>query len=1209
MKPNRIRAFVLTGVLSSLSAASGCVADRPSRNGVFDENQYLRKDFLIRPGDGSKPDPGWIMKSTVLATSTPNPLSKMGLTVGSENGGSYVRFEVLQDKLNMVNVREITPDTVPVSGDPNGSTASVSAQGTRTGEVLNAWPITNVDLKYRVNLDGEKTNFYEENQELDWQLRQWVKINFAKNDLSDAAPFGPFVNEFLQKCTDVIDGSAVLVPGSFVVDERGGYWQFTVRLTLPIKYGTNQTTSVDGNGAVTAAVDTTCPDAFGAQGVDFQRMGRQNVTLDMMYSFMRAVPDGAITYKPLVIDEHDPIRRKYGTIDIMTPNIDPKTGLLGTRALALRFDPAKPDITYYFAQGYPDFYKQFFLGPSDGSGGYKGGGIVDQTNAILAKAGAAMRLGVKSFDEDLAPGQSPRQMGDVRYNFIRWISDVEAGGFPTLAATQFIPDPRTGEILSDSINVYDWSWRDYVLARLDFYEQTIGAVNWDANPGPCQDGDTIPLVPAVVKSSHNGNSTLFQKMQQYLQRPVAQYGKLGPQDFVVQQDADFFKAYYALIPYQVFADPTTNPYVIPEGGTGVYAGGMGVQLQALSGEAQFHDLMGKLDHGWSPYEIDTGPAGLQPAIAFVNQLKDATIKHRDYEYLSNFRFPMRKADNVDMYSLVGLFQRDARHCIAGQWETREQYVDNLVMSYYAQTVWHEFGHALGLDHNFMASIDRNNFPHYKDQTGRDHVGAYSSSLMEYNTTADRVFWANQDGQAGWFPYDRAAIGFVYGNAGSDDVGAASSANPQGKVGNSVSGQSGTATDGTPVVSANRRWADPYGVSDNDVETQFLFCNATHLKYSPLCRQHDFGTTPSEIVAADIDNYEWQYLWRNFRQYHKYFDFSAYADGPTTFLTELRRFLSAWRYDWSPGKVQDSLRRLGITPPPGSPSGQYYDQVTSKFEAEMAAANGLGAATFQAIVQQSSGERPFKTTTDGFFGDTTQQGIIVDKLAAITGFASLWKTDNYDPNQTQGRYIASFTTGDGAYATLAEQAIKSMVGGGYDIFTYATPSAVLAFSQATHDINFPMEANRPETRDWIGGHTFGRLQDFLDFFRDLAVQNHFADQFDASGNPIHVCTSLADCTYDPRVKSTPEDPLVRFHSDVYNQFLGPDFRRWIWSNIQDRNAYVVADRDRNVATFVIQFNYNSAIYFSEEDGSGETSYSAYGLQQPLKYFYDYFSQFN
>ena len=96
----------------------------------------------------------------------------------------------------MVNMRQIARDHV---------------RRTHTPEVVNAWPVTNVDLKYRVNLDGEKTNFYEENQELDWQVRQWVKVNFDKNDMSDVAPLGSFVSNALDMCTDLGNASATLV--------------------------------------------------------------------------------------------------------------------------------------------------------------------------------------------------------------------------------------------------------------------------------------------------------------------------------------------------------------------------------------------------------------------------------------------------------------------------------------------------------------------------------------------------------------------------------------------------------------------------------------------------------------------------------------------------------------------------------------------------------------------------------------------------------------------------------------------------------------------------------------------------------------------------------------------------------------------------------------------------------------------------------------
>ena len=81
----------------------------------------------------------------------------------------------------MVDSREISLD-------------AVAGQVGATGSVVNAWPVTNVDLKYFINLDGEKTNQYVESQELDWQVRQWVKLTLDHNDMADLAPLGHFRN-------------------------------------------------------------------------------------------------------------------------------------------------------------------------------------------------------------------------------------------------------------------------------------------------------------------------------------------------------------------------------------------------------------------------------------------------------------------------------------------------------------------------------------------------------------------------------------------------------------------------------------------------------------------------------------------------------------------------------------------------------------------------------------------------------------------------------------------------------------------------------------------------------------------------------------------------------------------------------------------------------------------------------------------------------
>ena len=173
MKPTVLRAFFATSLLAVASSSWGCVADRPSRNGVFNENQYVRKSFLVREADGSTEDGGWLLKTTVTRSSSPNPLAGFNVEPGLTST-DLVRFAVVSDKLQMLSAREIS-----------------SARSEATiPEVVNSWPIANVDLKYHVNFDGETSNLYEENQELDWQQRQWVKINFAKNDSSDFAPFG-----------------------------------------------------------------------------------------------------------------------------------------------------------------------------------------------------------------------------------------------------------------------------------------------------------------------------------------------------------------------------------------------------------------------------------------------------------------------------------------------------------------------------------------------------------------------------------------------------------------------------------------------------------------------------------------------------------------------------------------------------------------------------------------------------------------------------------------------------------------------------------------------------------------------------------------------------------------------------------------------------------------------------------------------------------
>jgi hypothetical protein len=1186
MNTKTFRAFLAMGALATAAASSwGCVADRPSRNGVFNENQYVRKSFLVRPDDGSKPDTGWILNATVVATSTPNPLGNFGIYPGNNGeqatglgGTKLVRFIVTQDKLQMVDMRELTAVQSPY----------------RTSAAINAWPVTNVDLKYRINLDGEKTNFYEENQELDWQVRQWVKINFAKNDLSDMAPLGPTTVNLLNKCTQVTDASATLLPSSFVVDEENDYLQWTVNVTLPLVWD-----------------DPTCVQQFGAAGDTARRLGRDTVSFNLMYSLSRPekLTDG--TYQALEVGEKDPIRHKYGAIEYTTIVRDENTGTLQARELVTRFNPNKP-IVWYFAEGFPEQYKVFFNDPNTG--------IAKQTNDLLAASNAKATVSFKNFDADLAPGQSPRLLGDVRYNMMAWLSDRDTQEL-FAGSTQGVTDPRTGETLSASIVYNDFAIKDFYVQRIDAYLHGFSATNdvnsdgdWpdtvldaDGKVVQCVEGATAPIDGTITNvKDENGKptggagttklrhdaSSLFSKMQQYLQKPVSNYGHLGVSAFIANQDDEFFKAYYALMPYYVFADPDMNQFVIREGGSGVLGPESSTRLwKMMQDETEFQQLAAKIDRGEDPFTDVNGPQGSSNALGFLNRWRDLTKNHKQLGYERAFLQGGFRRDAPSSFSFDQIMLRDARHCVnqngSLHWETKQEWTDNLITTYWQQVAWHEFGHAMGLMHNFMASVDKNNFPHYQDAAG-DHIGLYASSVMEYNSAPDRVFR-----KGGWAPYDKGAIAWIYANG-------APSTPPAGqKVG--ISGQ----------ASATAPWVDPLGFDQQGKEIPFLYCSHQHLKYTPFCRMGDAGTTPSEIIANQIDSYEWQYQWRNFRTYRKIWDNSQYVNGPADLMSDMRKFMSLWAFDWGSTEITDTLRRIGVKNPDSHGSDQdYYNQLTNKFNKEASMANQIAGAFHKAIIQQATGERPYRTIYDKYYGDVTQQGIILDKLLAMQGWVGLWNTDNYDQNQA-GFYIASYTGfGDSAYQTVAEDAVESMVGGQYDVYPYFKPLAVAQFAQDTHNPNFISDfSNRKEVLDWIGGWVFYREVDFLNYFRRMAVQ--FNTQDAAYPATFAGCTKLETCTYDPQphrqgdaLSSGSSDV---HHSDLFNEFIGPDGRRYSWAFVPDRNTWVVVDRDRHTATYQIIRTYNQDIVNQQDDGAFPGG--AYSFELQLKYFLDYYKQYN
>ena len=90
--------------------------------------------------------------------------------------------------------------------------------------------------------------------------------------------------------------------------------------------------------------------------------------------------------------------------------------------------------------------------------------------------------------------------------------------------------------------------------------------------------------------------------------------------------------------------------------------------------------------------------------------------------------------------------------------------------------------------------------------------------------------------------------------------------------------------------------------------------------------------------------------------------------------------------------------------------------------------------------------------------------------------------------------------------------------------------------------------------------------------------------------------MKSCTYDPRDLS-----------DKHNEFIGPDRRVWIWAFLPDRNKWMVAAKDRHIATYRIMRDYNDAIVYALDDGAYPGR--AYNVLLPLKYTLDAFEHYN
>src|SRR5690606_29894192 len=195
-------------------------------------------------------------------------------------------------------------------------------------------------------------------------------------------------------------------------------------------------------------------------------------------------------------------------------------------------------------------------------------------------------------------------------------------------------------------------------------------------------------------------------------------------------------------------------------------------------------------------------------------------------------------------------------------DQRKAAEDIMIPHAYTTTLVHEFGHALGLRHNFTGSFDSDNFYTQEEanELGMHNRPAYSS-VMDYGYSE-----LNELPRFG--KYDLAALRFGYAR----------------KV---------ELADGEIV---------PVETTLHDLENQgaelksYAFCTDENAGLSATCNRFDEGSTLVEVVSHYIENYERSYKYRNFRDGRDSFsayDLSWYLISRYREFNEIRDILEEW----------------------------------------------------------------------------------------------------------------------------------------------------------------------------------------------------------------------------------------------------------------------------------------------------------------------------
>lgn len=719
--------------------------------------------------------------------------------------------------------------------------------------------------------------------------------------------------------------------------------------------------------------------------------GYTNYMVQYRYSFKKR--EESKDYVPMAFaGELDPNMRKFGYFQSIKEEMNSETGLAKNIFLVNRWNPNK-EHNFFFTKDFPEKYKYIFFD------------IFKKTNAMFEKNGLAVRFHL--YENNGVDGKV-KEFGDLRYSFINLVDIMDPSA--PLGYGPSDADPFTGEIVAANLNVWS-AMLKYYLKVLETSTNRYSQWTYDA--------EKKQWVLDPSNKNKWSQSTLFARMGYYVDDVEINPAALASDWDENSEMGNFFQK---MADQQTYGYPGWNLFTKEPSVSATYV------LVEKPVRPNF-SVPGPADFVSSPLQQGgdlNSLLSLDPA-----QVKFVKTQMMDYVPFSERRLFKAQAEKgifrdpidfsmleevdtqyaaLDKQAHLDISNNVRGHCRISLEETLAGVdrsimdgftTDEIVETILYRTSIHEFGHNLNLRHNFYGSLDRKNFPKPsvpkkfaelqldKDgnvvldektqkpiqtgvqlpvmENGKPALWpAVSSSVMDYMRLQDEYY-----SEQNWEPYDEAALVYAYSN-GTKDKGF------------------------------------------------FLYCTDEHTLTNALCNRFDKGTTPTEVVMSFIEAYEDGYYTRNYRFDRPYWDTSGYMGAIFSQFKEIKEFLPMWRTAFYDANMQEVLRGMGK---------DKFDakMLSEEMQREIKQAVKLSIAFYQAVLEQSNAEKPYRSIYEKGVGSGAlkRMGIASDKLLAmyfLAGDDQMYYNPNLIMNDTS--YISYMYTPE--LAPMMKKIVQNIV---------------------------------------------------------------------------------------------------------------------------------------------------------------------------------------